>query len=296
MPRKKDTITLSIPPGTKEKLEKIARKFNITWGKEPSISGLIVAIAENSLEVGKPFTLESNEINALKQAIKALTDAGRVGEVQTIITLLLERGNLNPSTRQSLLKQASRLVQAWRSQIEEYRQNKKPFYLLYENSQGEELQYTVRYAEPKFFDKRFYLMVWCEETEDVEDLSPDLPGLWHNRCLRFDRIHSIVPASGEWREGLDSIKVYLHFRGWMIKSYQPREDDLEDEIIEDENIGKVRQVVRRVTNEFWLIREVARYWEDCVIVSPEPIRDTPSSVLADRMKQKILTLSQFYDV
>ena len=288
MPRKKDTITLSIPPGTKEKLEQIARKFNITWGKEPSISGLIVAIAENSLEVGKPFTFESNEINALKQAIKALTDAGRIGEAQTIITLLLERGNLNPSTRQSLLKQASRLVQAWRSQIEEYRQNRNPFYVLYENSQGDELQYTVRYAESKFFDKRFYLMIWCEETEDVEDLSPHLPELWHNRNLKFDKIRSIVPANGEWREGLDYIKVYLHFRGWMIKSYQRREDDLEDEIIDLENIGKVRQVVRRVTNEFWLIREVARYWENCVIVSPEPMRD--------RLKRKILTLCDLYDI
>ena len=74
----------------------------------------------------------------------------------------------------------------------------------------------------------------------------------------------------------------------MIKSYQRREDDLEDEIIEDENIGNVRQVVRRVTNEFWLIREVARYWENCVIVSPEPMRD--------RLKQKILTLCNLYDV
>lgn len=151
MPRKKDTITLSIPPGTKEKLEEIARKFNITWGKEPSISGLIVAIADNSLELGKPFTLDSNQINAFQQAIKALNDAGRIGEAQTVITLLLERGNLDAAMRQSLLKQASKLVKAWQGQIDEHRQNKQPFYLLYENSQGEELQYTVRYAEPRFF-------------------------------------------------------------------------------------------------------------------------------------------------
>ncbi|MHC5833162.1 MAG: transcriptional regulator, partial [Nostoc sp.] len=35
MPRKKDTITLSIPSGTKEQLEAIARCLNVTWGKEP---------------------------------------------------------------------------------------------------------------------------------------------------------------------------------------------------------------------------------------------------------------------
>ncbi|MDF5739658.1 MULTISPECIES: transcriptional regulator [unclassified Nostoc] len=283
MPRKKETITLSIPPGTKEQLEAIARRLNITWGKEPSISGLIVAIAQQSLEVGKPFILDSNQVNALQQAIKALSDAGQIGEAQTILTLLLERGNLDAAIRQSLLKQASKLVQAWRSQIDEYRQNKQPFYLLYENSQGQELQYTVRYAEPRFFDKRFYLMIWCEETEDVENLIPDLPELWHNRNLIFDKICSIVPASGEWREGLDYLKVYLHFRGWMVKSYQRRQDDLEDEMI-----GDVRQVVRQVVNEFWLIREVARYWEDCVIVSPTSLRD--------RLKEKLFTLCQLYDV
>ncbi|MEH2364288.1 transcriptional regulator [Nostoc sp.] len=283
MPRKKETITLSIPPGTKEQLEAIARRLNITWGKEPSISGLIVAIAQQSVEVGKPFILDSNQVNALQQAIKALSDAGQIGQAQTILTLLLERGNLDAAIRQSLLKQASKLVQAWRSQIDEYRQNKQPFYLLYENSQGQELQYTVRYAEPRFFDKRFYLMIWCEETEDVENLIPDLPELWHNRNLIFDKICSIVPASGEWREGLDYLKVYLHFRGWMVKSYQRRQDDLEDEMI-----GDVRQVVRQVVNEFWLIREVARYWEDCVIVSPASLRD--------RLKEKLFTLCQLYDV
>jgi predicted DNA-binding transcriptional regulator YafY len=283
MPRKKETITLSIPPGTKEQLEAIARRLNITWGKEPSISGLIVAIAQQSLLVEKPFNLDSNSVSALQQAIKALNDAGRMGEAQTVITLLLERGNLDAPMRQSLLKQASKLVQTWRSQIDEYRRSQQPFYLLYENSQGEELQYTVRYAEPRFFDKRFYLMIWCEETEDVESNIPDLPELWHNRSLIFDRIRSVVPASGEWREGLDYIKVHLHFRGWMVKSYKPIEDDLEDEVI-----GEVRQVVRRVTNEFWLIREVARYWDECVIASPDAMRD--------RLKQKLRKLCSLYEI
>ena len=283
MPRKKDTITLSIPPGTKEKLEAIARRLNLLWGKDPSISGLIVAIAQHAVEVGKPFTLDSNQVNALQQAIEALNDAGQIGESQTILTLLLERGNLDASIRQSLLKQASKLLQAWRSQIDEYRQKQQPFYLFYENSQGEELQYTVRYAEPRFFDKRYYLLIWCEETEDVKNLIPDLPELWHNRTLIFDRIRLIVPASGEWREGLDHLKVYLHFRGGMVKSYERREDDLEDE-----TIGDVRQVVRRVVNEFWLIREVLRYRQDCVIVSPQSMRD--------RLKQELLAMCRLYDI
>ncbi|BDI17690.1 hypothetical protein ANSO36C_34920 [Nostoc cf. commune SO-36] len=285
MPRKKETITLSIPPGTKEQLEAIARQLNITWGKEPSISGLIVAIAQQSVEVGKPFTLDSNQVNALHKAIKALSDAGQIGEAQTVLTLLLERSNLEAPLRQSLMKQLSQPAPAWRIQIEELIKRQQPFYLVYQNSQGDELAYTVRYAEVRFFERRFYLMIWCEETQDVENDIPDLPELWHNRCLRLDRIESMatIPASGNWRGELGYLEVYLHFRQGLVKAYQPKEDDIKDEVI-----GDVRQVVRRVVNDFWLIREVSRYWEDCVIVSPENVRD--------RLKQKLLTLCQLYDI
>ncbi|NHC37217.1 WYL domain-containing protein [Scytonema millei] len=283
MPRKKDTITLSIPPGTKEKLEEIARRLNILWGKEASVSGLIVAIAQHSVEIGKPFTLDANQINALQQAIKALNDAGHIGEAQTVLALLLERGNLEAPLRQSLMKQLGQPVREWRSRIEELIQTQQPFYLLYQNSQDRELDYKVRHAQVRFFEKRFHLMIWCDETADVEDDIPELPELWHNRCLSFDRIKSVVATSGDWRDELDYIEVQLHFRGGLIKAYQPKEEDLEDD-----TIGDVRQVVRRVANPFWLIREVARYWEDCVIVSPESMRD--------RLKQKVLTLCKLYDI
>lgn len=283
MPRKKEALTLSVPPGTKEQLEAIARRLNIFWGKSPSPSGLIAAIAQQDVEVGKPFTLDSNQVHALQQAIKALNDAGHVGEAQTILALLISRGNLEAPLRQSLLKQLSQSTQLWRSQIEDLIEKQQSFHLLYHNSQGEDLEYTVRHAQVRFFEKRFYLLIWCEETKDVENDIPDLPELWHNRCLRFDRVRSVVPLSGDWRGELDSIKVYLQFRGWLAKAYEPKEDDIDDKIL-----GEVRQVVRRVENPFWLIREVSRYWEDCVIISPDSMRD--------RLKQKLRTLCDFYDI
>lgn len=282
MVRRKETITLSIPPGTKEQLEAIARRLNILWGKEPSVSGLIVAIAQQALEVGKPFALDSNQVQALQQAIKALNDAGRIGEAQTLLALLLDRGKIEVPLRQSLLKQVSQPAQAWRILIEEYRQKQQPFHLLYQNSQGEELEYTVRYAEVRFFERRFYLFVWCEETSDVENDIPDLPEIWHNRCLRFDRIRSIVPIGGDWRDRLDALKVHLQFRGWMAKAYEPKDDDLENELI-----GDVRNIVRRVINPFWLIREVLRYEAECIVVSPESIRD--------RLKEKLHSLLKHYE-
>lgn len=284
MPRKKETITLSIPPGTKEQLEAIARRLNIRWGKDPSISGLIVAIAQQSVEVGNPFTLNSNQVNAFQQAIKALNDAGRVGEAQTVLALLLDRGNLEAPLRQSLMKQLNQPTQLWRNQIKELVEKQQPFHILYHNSQQEDLDYTVRYAEDRFFDNRFYLLIWCEETQDVENDIPDLPELWHNRCLLFEGIQSVIPTSGTWRGELDHLKVYLHFRGRLKKSYKRRPgEDLEDEIV-----GEVRQVVRKVVNHFWLIREVLRYWDECIIVAPDNLRQ--------RIQQKLRTLCDFYDI
>ena len=268
MTRKKETITLSIPPGTKEQLEAIALRLNILWGKEPSVSGLIVAIAQQQLEVGQPFTLNYERVNALRQAATDLIDTGDVEAAQTIITLLLDKGKLEAPLRKSLLKQVSNSSKGWRLEIDNLRNKKQPFHLLYRNSQDQELEYTVRYTEIRFYEKRFFLMVWCDETQDVEKNIPNLPELWHNRCLRLDRIVSIVPMSGDWQGQLDYLKVQLHFTKGLIKAYEPKDDDLEDEIN-----GEVRQVVRKVVNCFWLNREVRRYGKDCVIVSPENVRD-----------------------
>ena len=167
--------------------------------------------------------------------------------------------------------------------MENYINQKQPFRLLYRTSQGQDLDYTVRYGEISFYEKRFYLQVWCEETADVEEEIADLPELWHNRCFRFDRIQAILPTSGGWRGSFDAIEVYLHFYGWLVKAYQPKPDD-----IDDKEIGEVRQVVRRVVNPFWFLREISRYWEDCVILSPESMRQ--------RMQQKAQLLCHRYEL
>ena len=284
MPRKKEALTLSVPPGTKEQLEAIARRLNIFWGNSPSPSGLVTAIAQAKLEVGKPFTLDSAQVKALQQATKVLYDSGQIAEAQTLSNLLLERGNLPTPMHQSLLQQVSQPADAWRILVDQHRNNQQPFRLLYRNAQEQELVYTVRYAEINFEEKRFYLNIWCEETEDIKDT--DFPELIHNRCLRLDRIKAIVPTSGQWRdEGLDFLEVYLHFKRGMVKAYEPRGADVSDDalVMEEE---KVRQVVRRVSNPFWLEREVLRYGGDCVVVSPESMRD--------RIKQKLRLQCQQY--
>ncbi|MGF1479103.1 MAG: helix-turn-helix transcriptional regulator [Cyanophyceae cyanobacterium] len=282
MSRKKETITLSIPPGTKEQLEKLARRFNIFWGKSPSPSGLITAIAQQQLEIGEPFTLNPTQVKALQQSIKLLKDSGCIGDAQTLSSLLLERGQLEAPLRQAILQQVSQLSQAWRILIEQHIQNQQPFHLLYNNSQGEQWEYTVRYGEITFEEKRFYVQIWCEETEDI--VNPKFPELIHNRCLRIDRIQAVIPTDVPWRqEGVDTTKVYLHFYRGMVKAYEPKANDVSNEVV-----GDVRQVVRKVSNPFWLIREVFRYGEDCEIVSPDSVRDY--------FREKINLLCQRYGV
>lgn len=282
MPRKKETITLSIPPGTREQLEEIARSLGIFWGKTPSISGLLVAIASSEFEVSKPFTLNPTQVAALQQAIRLLIDSGYVEQAQNLSLLLLDRGNLELPLRQEILQQVSQPAEAWRTLVDQYRNNQQPFHLLYRNSQGENLGYTVRYAEISFEEKRFYLEIWCDETEDLNN--PEFPELIHNRCLRLDRIEGIAPVTGKWRqEGLDRLEVYLHFLRGLVKAYEAKPNDISNEVM-----GDVRQVVRRVSNPFWLIREVLRYGEDCVVISPETVRD--------RIKQKLINLCRQYDL
>lgn len=277
MPRKKETLTLSVPPGTKEKLEEIALRLNIKWGDNPSASGLIGAIALSQLEVGQPFTLDTNQVTALQKATEVLVDSGSVEEAQILLSLLVKRGNLQAPLRQSLLQKVSQPTQAWRILVDQQIARKQPFHVVYTNAQKQQLEYTARYAEIYFYEKRYYLQIWCDETED----SDDVPELRHNRCLRLDRINGILPIEGEWRGSLDSVEVYLHFQGGLVKAYERKQEDLKDD-----PLGEVRQVVRRVVNPFWLIREVFRYGKDCEIVAPDAVRQ--------RFKQELTKLYQLY--
>lgn len=278
MPRKKETLTLSVPPGTKQSLEAIAERLGIRWGNSPSPSGLVSAIAQHDLEVGHPFKFNPMQVKALHQSIRDLIDAGHIEEAKSVLTLLIDRGGLEAPLRQSLIQQISHPLEGWRIQVDQLIAQQQPFHLVYQNSQGQSLEYTVHYAEVIFYEKRYYLQIWCDETAD----STDLPELRHNRCLRLDRIQAIFPISGEWRGQLDAIQVQLHFKGWLVRAYEPKADDMQDEVVED-----IRQVTRRVVNLFWLNRELRRYGSECVIVSPEAVRD--------RFKQELLAMVEQYN-
>jgi predicted DNA-binding transcriptional regulator YafY len=279
MPRKKEALTLSVPPGTKEQLEAIASRLNILWGKKPSPSGLIVAIAKQQLEVGQRFTLTPVQVQSLEQAVKLLIDSGYLPQAQTLTALVLDRGNLEPLQRQSLLQQISQPVENWRVRLDQQIENRQPFRLYYQDAQNRAWEFIVRHAHIRLREKRFYLETWNEQTED----NFDIPELAHNRSLRLDRITNlaIIPTEGEWRDNQDLVKVQLHFYKRLARAYEMKSED-----ISDTWEGDIRKVVKEVSSTFWLFREVSPYWEDCEIVSPESVRS--------RFTQKLLALCNQY--
>ncbi len=266
MPRKKDTITLSIPPGTKERLETIARNLQILWGKEPSISGLIVAIAQQEVAIGQQFTFDKVHVQSLEKSIKLLADTGSLRDAQILVELLLAKANLTPEHRQTLLQSVSQPHEGWRILVDRFHEQQQPFRLLYQTPQGESQEFTVRYGEIAFHEKRFFLDAWCEETPD----RIEYPELAHNRCFRLDRIKAIVPISGAWcEEGLDRIEVQLHFYKGLVKAYEFRQGIDDREEYEGD---KLRRVWLKVSNPFWLLRDVRTYGADCEVIAPASVR------------------------
>jgi predicted DNA-binding transcriptional regulator YafY len=277
MVRKKETLTLSVPPGTKEKLDAIADRLGITWGTKPSSSGLVTKIAEQEYEVSLPFTLSTVQVQALRQAVRDLVDAGKIEEAKSILTLLIDRGTLEAPLRQDLMRQVSQPMEGWRIQANQFIDNQQSFHIVYGNSQGTALEFTARYAEVTFHEKRYYLQIWCDETTD----STDVTALKHNRCLRFDRIQALLPIDGKWRGSLDSLEVTFNLTGWLAKAYEPKLDDIDDQILD-----KTRQITRRIVNPFWFFREIFPYGEDCEIISPPKIRE--------QFRQKVQNLYDRY--
>jgi len=264
MSRKKETLTLSIPPGVREQLDALSAQFGYYWGKTPSPSALVTAIAQGKLSLGAIPALTELQIQALQQAVKDLVDAGHIGEAKNVITLLLENVELSAPARQALMRQVGQSIEGWRIQLEQLISNRQPFHLVYGKPNRDFVEFSVRYAQLTPYEKRLYLQIWCEETAD----NRDVPELEHNRTLRLDRIQAVVPISGQWQGQLDQLLVEVHFLKGLIHAYESRLEDVEDERMDD-----IRRVVRRIHNTFWFFREVRRYGADCVVIGPDNVRD-----------------------
>lgn len=284
MSRKGQSITLSVSERDKAALEAIARELGMMWGDRPNISKLVEAIARRQLLIGRNNDWSQTRIRALERSISALTDIGQIEQAQIIANLLLERSELSLPLRGEIERFLGNLPPPWRLDIDRYMLREQPFQLSYRDAANRLWNFTVRHAKVNPHEKRQYLDCWCEETEGNQDI----PELIHNWSLRLDRIHNavITPVKGKWRPNLPEIEVEMHLLGGLAFAYQAKPEDIANERLADK--PGVQRVVRRVSSTFWLIREVMQYTPDCVVVSPENVRD--------RVKQKLKSLCQQYDM
>jgi predicted DNA-binding transcriptional regulator YafY len=284
MSRKNQTITLSLKERDKAQLEELARELGIMWGDRPNISKLVEAIASRQFVLFPNNNWSETRLRALQRSIHALSDLGEIEQAQIIANLLLERSELSLPLRQDTERFLENLPPAWRLEIDRYILRQQPFQLAYQDAGGHLWRFTVRHAKVTPHEKRQYLDCWCEETQDNSDVEE----LVHNWSLRLDRISeaAVNPIAGKWRSNLDDLPVEMHLYSGLAFAYQAKpEDDLIEWLPDRE---QVKRVVRRISNTFWFIREAMQYAPDCIVVSPESMRD--------RIKRKIRQLSDLYDI
>jgi hypothetical protein len=282
--RKGRSITLSLEESDKAQLEAIALELGMKWGDEPNISRLIKAIARRQLSVFLNNDWSRDRINTLNKARNLLIDAGHIEDALILAHLLLERSETMLPLRQEIEQFIARPAAPWRIEVNRYIRQQQPFQLAYQDAAGRVWNFTISYAKATPHEDRQYLDCWCKET----DGNQDLPALAHNWCLRFDRIPeaAVSPIKGRWQGELDSLPIEMHLLRGLAFAYRTKTDS--DEINEwHPQLPQVRRVVRRVTSTFWFFREVRRYGKDCIIVSPNEVRD--------RFKQELLAMVEQYN-
>lgn len=288
--RKGRAITLSVSDRQKAQLEQIALALGATWGENPNISKLVKDIAAGKLRVAANHDWTSDRINTLNQARNLLVDAGQIDRALELAHLLLERSELSIPLRQEIQDFIEKPAFPWRIEIERYIKRQRPFQLTYQDAAGRIWNFTIRHAQIMTHEERQYLDCWCDETEG----NRDLPELIHNWSLRLDRIPeetAVSATSGSWRSALSAIAVEMHLSRGLAFAYQTKTTA---DVVNDwhPELPNVRQVIRNVTNTFWFFREVKRYSPDCVIVSPEQVRDRYKQVLLEDAAQYGLLLRE----
>ncbi|MDX2096431.1 MAG: WYL domain-containing protein [Leptolyngbyaceae cyanobacterium bins.59] len=283
MGRKGQSVTLSLSEQDKAQLETIAREQGMLWGNRPNLSRLLEAIARRELVVGRNNDWPEPRIRALQQALRSLMDTGQVEEARMIATLLMERQEISIPFRSELERFLETPIAPWRLELDQLIRRQIPFEMTYRDAADRPWTFTIRFARIQFYEKRQYLECWCEETEGNRDIPP----LHHNWTLRLDRIPdaALRPTRHKWRNYMDELEVEMHLAEGLAFAYQPRPEDQTVEWATE--AVQTRRVVRRITNTFWFFREVLPYGKNCVIVSPQKVRE--------KFKQEVRALFEHYD-
>lgn len=250
-------------------IEALALEYGFSWGGRGNVKAFIEAIARKEISLFPSGTAWSKERQtALMKAVLALCESADVVSVREIIKHIEEHPEFEAEYRAKIQDSCKLFLSPWLSKINQLITGIQPFQLSYQDAAGRLWTYTIKYAEITFREKRNYLECWCEETEGNQDL----PELKHNWSLRLDRIIDvgIVPIDGEWRSGLDTVDVEFELYGGLAHAYIERDNDIHLEWVSVDPPSL--RVVRQISNTFWFLREVLPYGKDCVVRSPDSVR------------------------
>ncbi|WP_353259936.1 WYL domain-containing protein [Prochlorothrix hollandica] len=271
MTRKGKAITLSLAEHHKTRLEQLAQEFEMTWGeKKPNVSKLLKAIAEGKLTVTKNFGWSADRLETLNRILGHCQDQGDLAAALEVGQLLLERSEISEPLRQEIQTWVNSPKTALRTDIDRYIRLQRPFQLSYRDAADLSFRFTVRHGRIQRHEDRDYLDCWCEETAGNQDVNP----LHHNWSLRLDRIPeeaALIAVEGSWRSEPSFLLVEFHLLDRLAFAY--RSKNLQDQEVGWLTTGETKRVVRRVENTFWFLREIHRYGPDCLIVSPDDVRE-----------------------
>lgn len=280
MTRKGQSITLSVTNQEKQQLQAIAEAFNCKWGDRPNISRLLSAIAQNKLQVLANTDWSQDRIIALDAARNALIDQGEIAKAKEIAHLLSSRGELSAPFRAEIEQFLDQPQPTWRQTIDQMIAQQQPFRLTYQDATERPFTFNILHGQIMHLEKRDYLVCYCQESEDNEDIEP----LCHNWTLRLDRIQEagVTQINQPWAKDLARVAVTFKLYGGLAFGYTVKTDD---DFVGDLE-GDSRRVIRKIFNTFWFFREIAKYWEQCEIIEPKSVRD--------RVSEKITQLVQLY--
>lgn len=140
------------------------------------------------------------------------------------------------------------------------------------SSNNEPRDYHAHFGKIVVHEKRLYLDAWVEEKDDLQ-----ASAIAHNRSFRLDRVESLTPTEGEWRNGLDTLDVQFELRGALVRR-QCRADE------QWQRVGESLIVIRPITSAFWFLREILPYGAECVVLEPEEVRSQVKELFEQGLK------------
>ena len=263
------TFALKLESRYKKPLQDISLRYGYKWGEEGNITAFLRGLVDSKIRFdSQQLILSEQEQDALLEAIRFLCQRSHFSLASSLLRFLPAE-SLNGFQQAQLSFYLDFLNTSILEDLNGCIGDQRPFQLNYLDSTQKEYSFSVSYAEFRFFENRIYLLCWCEETQDNQDIL----GLNHNWCFRLDLVQEggIIPLNSLWREqGLDSVEVEFLLFGRLAYAFQERLDDFSEWI--DTN-PPTRRVKRTINSSFWFVREILPYGCSCRVLSPPSIVD-----------------------